>query len=369
MHRFTALDSWRGIAALGVAWYHVKGPYWWLDGVFYQRLGLAVDFFFVLSGFVIAAAYGQKLRDGFGTLKFMFLRYLRLLPLHVFMVGLLLALELAFLALTSMQDLAGRAPFGHLREWWTLPATLLLLQEYVHPGQRPWLSSSWSISVEVGLYLMAALLWRFAGRWGTWIALAVAVVAMVLLRLPHGRETLDILRGLAGFGLGLALYELWLRVRHVNPSPLLASLAEAALVLAMVLTIRFMPFFGLPSRGTADVVFAALILVFAFERGVLSRLLLQAPFVWLGTLSYSIYMVHGFVIGRTYDLLTVLQSRTGWVLVQVQPHITELALAPAWGAVLMAAMLGATVVMACFTWRWIEEPARRWSKRKAAQWN
>ncbi len=361
--RFLALDSWRGIAALGVAYYHIRGIYWWLDGPFYIRLDFAVDFFFVLSGFVIAAAYGDKLRQGFGIGKFMFLRYMRLWPLHVFVIGLLVAMELVFLALGSFEGLAGREPFGFRREWWTLPATLALVQDYLHPGLRPWNSASWSISIEVGLYLMAALLWRGFGRWGTGVALAIALAAGVALLGAEERASMDILRGLAGFGLGMALYELWLRVRGFALTAAWASLAEIALVVLMVLTIIY-----LPVRGVADLVFAALILAFAFERGVLSRLLLMPGFFWLGTLSYSIYLVHGFVIGRSYDALIVLQSLTGWELVSQRGRVAMLVMHPALGALAMAAMLAGSVLAAYFTWRWIEEPARRWSKRKAAAW-
>ncbi|WAT19118.1 acyltransferase [Aurantiacibacter sp. MUD11] len=361
--RFTVLDSWRGIAAMGVAWYHVKGVYWWLEGPLYQRLNYAVDFFFVLSGFVIAAAYGEKLRQGFPILKFMFLRYARLWPLHAFVIGLLLALEIAFWATGAFTDVAGREPFAARREWWTLPATLTLLQEYVHPGWKTWNTSAWSISVEVGLYLMAALLLRFFGRWGTVVALAIALAAGTSLLLRELVLPLTIMRGLVGFGLGMAAYEVWLRIRHLDLSRGVATIVELALVGAVLALL-----INGPKHLYADVLFALVVLAFAYERGWLSALLRRQAFVWLGTLSYSIYMLHGFVIGRTYDVLLVLQSITGWQLVMPTRAMNLLVLHPALGALVMAAMLGGTLVASYLTWRWIEDPARRWSKRKAAQW-
>ena len=363
-HRFTVLDSWRGIAALGVAWYHVKADYWWLDGPFYDRLNFAVDFFFVLSGFVIAAAYGDKLRHGFSTAKFMFLRYARLWPLQAFMIALLLALEIAFWASGAFTDAAGREPFAARREWWTLPANLLLLQEFVHPGLNSWNNVAWSISVEVGLYLMAALLLRWLGRHGTWVALAIALAAGVLMIAHVPLLPYNILRGLAGFGIGMAGYEVWLRIRDWQVPARTASFVELLLVAAVVLTLIY-----LPIRLFADLVFALVVLAFAFERGAVSALLRQRAFVWLGTLSYSIYMVHGFVIGRTYDVLLVAQSFTGWQLVERVPGMNLLAMHPALGALVMAGMLGGTVLASYLTWRWIEEPPRRWSKRVAARWN
>jgi len=80
--RFVALDSLRGIAALGVAVYHLQGrgqlPVQSGSDLFalpfFANGYLFVDFFFVLSGFVIAAAYGQRLATGLSIRKYMFLR-------------------------------------------------------------------------------------------------------------------------------------------------------------------------------------------------------------------------------------------------------------------------------------------------------
>ncbi len=56
--RFIALDSLRGLAALAVMLFHI-GDFGWLGGLdAIQHAWLLVDFFFVLSGFVIAASYG-----------------------------------------------------------------------------------------------------------------------------------------------------------------------------------------------------------------------------------------------------------------------------------------------------------------------
>lgn len=64
--RFAVLDSWRGLAACMVALFHLRVPSH-LDGAALVRnASLFVDFFFVLSGFVITASYAQRLAGGFG---------------------------------------------------------------------------------------------------------------------------------------------------------------------------------------------------------------------------------------------------------------------------------------------------------------
>src|SRR5260221_7765417 len=94
MQRFVVLDSWRGIAACLVALFHFDA-YSHLYGVpFLRNSWLFVAFFFVLSGFVIAANYQQRLRDGVGVGRFLFLRLRRLYPLPFAMLALFVACDL-----------------------------------------------------------------------------------------------------------------------------------------------------------------------------------------------------------------------------------------------------------------------------------
>lgn len=78
--RFDALDGLRGVAALAVVAFHRR----WLapDGHFLDHAYLAVDFFFALSGFVLAHAYSKRIGVKIGFLSFLKLRILRLYPLY-----------------------------------------------------------------------------------------------------------------------------------------------------------------------------------------------------------------------------------------------------------------------------------------------
>src|SRR5437016_14473091 len=109
MERFVVLDSWRGIAACLVALFHLDA-YSHLYGVpFLRNSWPFVDFFFVLSGFVIAANYQQRLLDGFGAGQFLLLRLGRLYPLHFAMLALLVALKLLML-IPAFSSITGAAP-------------------------------------------------------------------------------------------------------------------------------------------------------------------------------------------------------------------------------------------------------------------
>ena len=81
---FTTLDGLRGIAAIAVVARHA--PFLWGEhgptGALSESY-LAVDFFFVLSGFVLAHAYGSRFQHGLSNAAFMRTRLLRLYPLYL----------------------------------------------------------------------------------------------------------------------------------------------------------------------------------------------------------------------------------------------------------------------------------------------
>jgi len=86
-HRFHVLDGMRGVAAILVMLVHYYSDFYLrcLKNTF-----LAVDFFFVLSGFVIFHAYGEKLLNGLAASEYLARRVGRLYPMLA--LGLLIGL-------------------------------------------------------------------------------------------------------------------------------------------------------------------------------------------------------------------------------------------------------------------------------------
>jgi peptidoglycan/LPS O-acetylase OafA/YrhL len=364
--RFVALDSWRGLAALGVAAYHINGGGVLFDSPPTTHMWLFVDFFFVLSGFVLAAAYGERLAQGFPIGRFMLLRLGRVYPLHLLMVLAYVALEGLFLfALPA--DTALREPFTGVRDPWYLLASLLLVGPWFEPPLEMYNSQSWSIAVEIWLYLAFALALRLGGRRGWWVLPAAAFAAMPFVAVPELVSGLpsQMLRGVLGFGLGVAAW----RARRAVPglsalSQGAASFAELAAVVALFATMT------LAGDGPLIVplmalVFTATVLIFAGDRGVVSRLLRTRPFVWLGAMSYSFYMVHGMVIGRLADVLRF--AGLGELSGGGDRYIRSISAGPWLAPLLACATIAACLPVAWLTWRFVEAPAREWSRRRAAR--
>lgn len=306
---------------------------------------LCVDFFFVLSGFVIASSYGRRLADGFPIRDFMLLRLGRVWPLHVAVLTVLLAAWLV----------QGHAFVGsHTTS--ALVATLFLVQIFRTPRVSDWNQPSWSIDAEVWTYLLAAIGLRLAGRRMLWWVAAVAIVSALLLMRAGGAPGYAgagvslLARCLYGFSLGMLTYR-----AHERFGRRYRTAAEfGALGLALLAGLTL-------ARGPAAILcqpcFALLILVLARGEGQVSRLLGRRPFVWLGLLSYSIYMTHMTVIEALRGLARSFGSNTPWLGVA---GLTERAVPGHWltGDFAGMAVLAMVVGISAITYRWIERPMR-----------
>src|SRR5215467_3214468 len=186
MERFVALDSWRGVAACLVALFHLDAYSHFYDLPFLRNSWLFVDFFFVLSGFVIAANYGRRLREGFGVGRFLLLRLGRLYPLHLTILALFVAFELLkvlrrIVIPAGVWSLNPVAPFSTPPEApATIVANLLLVQSLHVFDFLTWNDPAWSISTEFFTYVVFAAS-LIALRRHAWIAMVLALTAGPLL--------------------------------------------------------------------------------------------------------------------------------------------------------------------------------------------
>lgn len=367
--RFIALDSLRGIAALMVAAHHIQGEGFLLSLALLRHGWLFVDFFFVLSGFVIAASYGARLAGGFSLRRFMVLRLGRVYPLYMAMLGAYLVLEIG-LSLLGGDGIVLRQPFTGERAGDLLIANVAMVQWLSVFPENGWNAPGWSVAVEVWLYLGIALIWRLAGRSGWLVAIAAAALAGAVMLSGVDSIPDRMLRGILGFGMGVGAWRVWQGSERAAGGARRATVLEAGVAIAVIAAVSLAGSMA-AAPVLCDFVFVAAVLVFAREGGAISMLLRRPAFVWAGVLSYSIYMVHGMVIGRGLDALRFVAAQGGPVLAEMVSRdgvsVRRIVGGPILTDIIALCLLAACVIAAWATWRLIEEPGRQWSRRRAAE--
>jgi len=249
---------------------------------------VAVDLFFVLSGFVLTVGYGARFVriEARAWIYFLWRRIARIYPLHL-VITLGIAVGLLVMALR------GDAPAEPER--YTLPsliANLLLVHAWGTDRQLTWNQVSWSISAEWFAYLFFPLVAFATARvrrpeplilFG-FAAIAAEIVIMVMwLDTPLVRVSGSFILGVC---LARAFAAGWGRDWRWDRIALAASVACVLLLAA------------LPPDGSQSLVtplFGIIILAVAHERGAIASVLSRPRMVFLGDASYALYLVHGVV--------------------------------------------------------------------------
>ncbi|QUT05027.1 acyltransferase [Sphingobium phenoxybenzoativorans] len=288
--RYYSLDGMRGLAAIIVVLHHFglqMNPGLAASGY------LAVDFFFALSGFVLAMAYQDRLAEGLSVRRFMLQRAIRLYPL--FLIGVALGSVKAVGQILMHDGTALSLPALTM----TLIASPMMLPT---PGAHlvsifPLNTPGWSLFFEmiVSLAFGAALFrWRNSS-----LLLATAIAAMLLLPgiLSHdgrvaglGTSWPDFAYGFPrvffSFLTGMLIFRMTQgRERQVNGDVLIAILALIALLL------------GRPDswfNAEYDIVVLMLIIPAVLWCGAIWEVpeRHQRFFAWLGDISYPLYILH-----------------------------------------------------------------------------
>jgi peptidoglycan/LPS O-acetylase OafA/YrhL len=337
-HHNLPLTAIRGFAALWVVGHHLQFELAYIGypfaGWLFRPGYLAVDIFFVLSGYVITAVHRDLTRKGLSD--FFLRRIFRLYPLHLFVLALIVGLWLWSEVRFGTHD-----PTEQLRD---LPVVILLLQPYVIHGLT-WNTVSWSIGVELLCYALFPIAVAGLRR------LKLPGCALLLLVMAAAERHVHselvwgwpaIARGLAGFGLGMAVQQMAVLAR--SPGRRAASLIEVGALLGILIAVLVTYLWVIPLFG------ALLIWALAAERGVIARFLGADWCVWLGRISFSVYLIHPTLI----DLLFV------W-LPPGRLGLSRLADGFVWAVLAVALLLG----VATLTWAGVEEPARRFGVRLA----
>jgi peptidoglycan/LPS O-acetylase OafA/YrhL len=344
------IDGLRAIAVLAVFFYHVGAG--WLPGGF-----LGVDVFFVISGYLITSLLLSEYRTRGGhiqVVQFWLRRARRLLPAVVVMIAVTLIVA-ALLVPDRIDSLRGDALASllYVNNW----HLVFTDQSYFASFEPSLFRHLWSLSVEEQFYLLWPLLFAAGitlfGRkrllWGVLAGVVASTLLMIILFDPNG-GTDRIFYGsdtrAVGLLIGVALAIVWHpnEIRTRPAGPLAGWMLDAVGIVALLLIFR--DFFGLHDFDSGlyqggflllAVFTGLLVAALAHPSAALGRAVGCAPLVWLGLRSYSFYLWH-------------------WpILMLTRPNIDV----PLSGPVLVILQLGATLLIADLSYRYVEQVFRQ----------
>ncbi len=325
---------------------------------------IAVDFFFLLSGFILAYTYAADdatIRGG--NRSFWIARIARIYP--VYLLGLLLGLG-PYLASDHSLIGIGTSTVGHS-----------LLVHAWFPSMQDWNQPSWSLSVEAFFYLLFPLLLPLLARlsrpalWrtllATWAAFALLLALLGLTEPRYGTEwwwggivRYNPLVSLPDFIVGMALGLLFLRggvawggMRNWRDRQFNWAIGLVAMLFVVVLLVTAVAGFNGGEINRMAVLalpfFMVIIVLLASGRGGIARAVASPRMLWLGEISYGIYIVHAPI----WLLLS------GFAVAAFHVQTTNPAL--------LLAYLLLTVVVAGLSFTYLERPARRYIRARWAQ--
>ena len=270
-----------------------------------------VDLFFMLSGFVLALNYMDRLGGRLevrATLRFLWLRLARIWPLYMLVIvgaGLLRIIR------HDLWDSAGTNPVT----WTNLLRQGLMVQQWFPPDRGPtsWVGPAWSLSAEWLAYLLFPVLVlvvaRFHRRMRARTLLLLAALTMVplvvgIVMRGSMAGNVWILRILCEFTTGMLLCAAASRLRltpRVRQVAGIGALVSVAAVVAWLYAVRVL---GAEFYWSASVVvlFAPLIFFLAIGTGPLHDVLAGRALVLGGGLSYALYLVHSPMLNLFRDV-------------------------------------------------------------------
>ena len=298
-----SLTGFRSILIVWVVLYHFKEDL----AILYPRsllipfmdLGfLGVDFFFILSGFIITYNYSSKLTD-FNLNKyfnFLWMRLARLYPTHVFTLFISVILILLASISGSQINNPERYTLG------TFIQNLLLIHAWSIPTQFSWNAISWAVSSEWLAYIIFPLIIVISNRVQRKPILLILVFISLLLTAiicqvlnqgivitPYQAGGYGMIRAIGEFTAGCLLLKLYRLEFGIN------FLWKWLTPMSISLVIGVGSWLARTSQIQAlwiTPICAVVIYSLSWEQESIARMLRSKPFIYFGERSYALYMTH-----------------------------------------------------------------------------
>ncbi len=365
-----ALTGLRIVASVWVVLFHFRPMVSDISPDFRENLApvlncgaQGVDLFFILSGFVLAYNYLDRMGKSWSTrqtVHFLWLRLARVWPvylvtLHLAALWILLTLHVGHV---PSPDVGKLTAISYVRQ-------VLLVQLWFEPffDGTSWDGPAWSISAEWLAYLLFGVLilvifrMKLATRARTLMILAfVAQLPPMVLLLTSGFFYTPwswLPRIVTQFTAGALACAAVRRLELSDRARRVVGYVSLLLIVAMVGVLYLLyahPIHGvLDGGGVVDVLFVPLVITLAVGMGSLPRLLSTRVLVYGGQISFCLYMVHELV-----------HSAWTWAVVQFQ--LTPWQSDSPWKWNILG-LIAFAIALSSLMYHFVEEPARRWMRR------
>ena len=299
--KLKSFETYRGFAALMIAAIHfeVNSP---LSNHFLAN-GFFVHFFFTLSGFVMYLNYHNRITDFNAILIFLKKRFLRLYPLHALFLIIFLFIEVFkyFLEVNYGVEANNRA-FSN-NNLYNFFGNVFLIQTFF--DSNSYNTPSWSISAEYYTYLLFALIIFFPKKN---FLIVFILITLVLYRLNTGINFginytyLSFLDCIYCFFVGLLSCQIYLKIKSET---YFKNNYKIFTLIFLLISIFSMILLRNNSQYILPLLFGFLLIFSAElkEDSLLGKIICNKFCVYLGTISYSIYMCHLFVFWSLTQIL------------------------------------------------------------------
>lgn len=300
--RLTQLDGLRGLFSLMVILFHfpTENEFAGIHATsnFMVRQGdLFVDFFFVLSGFVISLNYENKINSYSSFSNYISQRFLRLYPLLFYSVIVFLAFELCFNVFLP-QFVSNPDSVANLLLQ-TLNTLLFLNSTPVFGGMPGMNFPSWSISSEMISYIVFGLsLLIFSKQKKIALGFILLVSALFLITINSYMETYvwGFVRGLICFITGYYTFQAYKRYHTMALNAIWEYTVPIFLIIIFYLRFHHLDRNEIYTLFVIPPFFGIAVFIYALSNGYLVKLISGKVFQYLGKISYSMYLNHAIVM-------------------------------------------------------------------------
>lgn len=314
---YTSLDGLRGIMAFAVVLFHFQVPNFFFSGA------AAVDVFFILSGIVLFENYYHKIAQDQAFSRFMIKRIARMYPLHLLCLLLITGIwviQAFYISLHQGLSIATGFDYQFPPDYYKDGRWVMFLMQALmlngigfNPNGSYFNGPSWSVSSEVWSNFLIFFVLSVISRERAKIFFLIITMLLgyvVLFNSPYsaldvhrenefGFLNLGFVRACAGLSLGGLIWLLVVQYQRtkaqnqvvVRYPQLFVSLIQVVCFIGVLLTM-YKANFVQQNTFTIPIVGGVLAGSLMFQRGIIHRLLSARPFVFLGKISFALYICH-----------------------------------------------------------------------------